>query len=373
MRFLYIVFLLLFVLSAQLKAQVYSDKVVGKNNIALSDSIKAKPYPYSLPIWGAKASKLGFDLPYSAGISVNYFWQQSDMVIENLFVGFNNGPLYNLEEIVRFNSATATASAINFRPDFWLFPFLNVYGIFSKAKTSTSINAGLWVPTASSEWQEITSFSSKANFGATSIGFGFTPTIGVGGGFFALDMNFNWTDISALNKPVFSYIIGPRLGKSFKFRKPEQSLAFWAGGFRVMLNSSTAGSLNLSEVLPIDGLQVKVDNGIAKVEASQVAVDSWWSDLSPLEQKNPTNIAKYAAANRALSVAGNVLNGIDGALSDDKSATVQYSLDKRPKQLWNFIVGSQYQLNKHYMIRAEYGFLASRQQFMAGLQYRFGL
>jgi opacity protein-like surface antigen len=67
------------------------------------------------------------------------------------------------------------------------------------------------------------------------------------------------------------------------------------------------------------------------------------------------------------------LNTLDGALNDDKTATVQYSLDKRPKDMWNFILGTQYQISKHFMIRAEYGFLGSRQQFIAGLQYRFGL
>ena len=33
------------------------------------------------------------------------------------------------------------------------------------------------------------------------------------------------------------------------------------------------------------------------------------------------------------------------------------------------IVGTQFQLNKHWMIRAEYGFLGSRSQFVGGLQY----
>jgi len=52
---------------------------------------------------------------------------------------------------------------------------------------------------------------------------------------------------------------------------------------------------------------------------------------------------------------------------------VQYSLDKRPKDMWNFLIGSQYQYNKHWMIRCEVGLLGSRTQVIAGLQYRFGL
>jgi hypothetical protein len=357
----------------QLFGQVYTDKVVGSKNEELIDSLKNSEYPYSLPIWGAKAAKLGYNLPYSAGIGVNYLWQQSDLIIEDLFVGFNNGPMYDLDEIVRFKSAVATASAINIRPDIWLFPFLNIYGIFTKASTSTEIGAGLYLPDTANVWQEITSFSSKAEFQATGVGFGMTPTLGVAGGFMALDMNVTWQSISALDKPVFTFVFGPRFGKTFKLKKPESNFAVWVGGFRLHLKSETSGSLALNEVIEIDGLQEKVDAGMTKVENGQATVDTWWSELTPVEQKNPVNIAKYNTANRTLDAAGNILNTIDGALNDDQSATVQYSLNKRPKDMWNFIVGSQYQINKHWMIRGEYGFLGSRQQFIGGLQFRFGL
>jgi hypothetical protein len=41
--------------------------------------------------------------------------------------------------------------------------------------------------------------------------------------------------------------------------------------------------------------------------------------------------------------------------------------------MWNLVVGSQFQLNKNWMVRAEAGFLGDRTQFIAGIQYRFGL
>lgn len=358
----------------QALGQVYTNKVVGAKNESLKDSLETTEYPYALPILGAKAAKRGYDLPYSAGIGANYLWQKSDLVIEDLFVGFNNGPMYDLSEVVRFNSAIARASAVNIRPDVWILPFLNVYGLLAKAKTSTEISAGLWLPDQDNVWNEVTSFSSKADFEATSIGFGLTPTLGVGGGWMALDMNFTWTDVSALNKPVFTYVFGPRFGKTFKFKSnPKSNIAIWVGGFRLNLESQTKGSIALNEVIPLDGLQEKVDAGIAKVEETQVAVDSWWNGLTPVEQKNPVNSAKYETANRVLETSGNMLNSIDGALNDEQTATVQYELNKRPKDMWNFVVGSQYQINKHFMIRAECGFLASRTQFIGGLQYRFGL
>ncbi|MHA3789539.1 hypothetical protein ACX0HA_15115 [Flavobacterium hauense] len=353
--------------------QVYSDKVVGKKNAALKDSLEIADYPYILPIWGKKATEKGFQLPYSAGVSVNYFWSKSDIVIQNLKVGFNHGPMYDLDEIVRFNGAEAEASAVTIRPDVWILPFLNIYGIFGKAKASTSINAGIWVPDGNNNWSEVTSFHTKANFDAVTMGLGMTPTIGIGGGWLALDMNMAWTDIDELDKPAFSYIFGPRLGKTFKFNKPDTNIAVWVGAFRVHLKSGTNGSINLSDVINLDGAQEKVDNGLATVAQKQQSVDDWWAGLSTVDQSRPSNIAKHNTANRALESAGNLLNSIDGALSTAESSSVQYSLEKAPKDMWNFIIGTQYQFSRHVMFRAEVGFLGSRTQALGSLQYRFGL
>jgi hypothetical protein len=354
-------------------AQVYSNKEVGKKNQELTDSLKTATYPYILPIWGQKVTEKGFTLPYSAGLSLNYFGQESDIIIDNLYVGFNNGPMYNLDEIVRFDEAVATANSLSIRPDIWVLPFLNVYGIFGMAKTSTAIEAGVWIPDTTNTWNEIAAFSTKADFDATTMGFGFTPTIGVAGGWLALDMNMAWTDISALDKPAFSFVFGPRFGKSFKLKKENSNIAVWAGGFRVMLSSETSGSINLNELFPVDDLQTKVDDGITKVEDAQIQVDNWWESLTPIEQQNPINKTKYETANRTITAAGELLTTVDGALNDENEASVQYSLSKKPKDMWNFVVGSQYQLNRHLMFRVEYGFLGTRQQLTCGLQYRFGL
>ncbi len=246
--------------ACSLQAQYTADKSVGKKNAAKVDSMKLVSYPYMLPIWGEKVIQKGYNLPYSAGLSAQYLWQQSDIIINNLQIGFNNGPKYNLDEIVRFEKAQTTTSGVNIRPDIWLFPFLNVYGILSKSKTTTAIQAGIWVPD-SSDWHKVIDFSTKANFDATTYGFGLTPTIGVNGYFLALDMNFSWTDIEELEKPAFAFIFGPRFGKNFTFKNPSRNLAVWIGGFRVSLNSGTSGSLKASDLFPTDQWASKADTG----------------------------------------------------------------------------------------------------------------
>jgi hypothetical protein len=368
-----LMFFAFFILTFQTYSQVFTDKIVGEKNQQLKDSLKGEEYPYALPIWGEKVAQKGYKLPYSAGLSVNWFWQESEIVIDNLEVGFNHGAKLNLDEIVRFDKSYVEATALTIRPDIWLLPFLNIYGIFGKANTSTKINAGIWIPDADNNWSQITTFNTKANFNATTFGLGMTPTIGIGGGWLALDMNMAWTDISSLDKPAFSYVFGPRMGKAFKLNKPDKNVAVWAGGFRVHISGDTNGDLPLSDFINTDNAQQKVDDGFAKVAENQTKVDNWWDSLSPAEQKNPGNVARHNTANRALESAGNILNSLDGALSTVGTSSVQYSLQKRPKDMWNFIVGSQYQFNKHFMFRAECGFLASRTQVLGSLQYRFGL
>lgn len=356
-------------------AQVFTNKEVGKKNEELADSLKKSDYPYVLPIWGDKATKAGFSLPYSAGISVQYFGQESLLIIDNLMVGFNNGTMYNLDGIVRFDEAKARASSITVRPDVWLFPFLNVYGILGKAQASTDVNFGVWVPDSTGVEKEILKTGTTVDFNTTTFGFGITPTIGVGGGFLALDMNMAWVDVPQLSKPARSFVFGPRFGKNFKLKRPEQAVTIWVGGFRVAIRSGTDGSLSLSEVFPGGGAEAsaKIDQGIQRVGDAQEQVDAWWGDLTPPQQNNPVNKAKYEAANAALGRTGEILNAADAAVNTISTSTVQYTMDKTLKDAWNFIVGGQFQFNKHFMIRGEAGFLGSRKQVITGIQYRFGL
>lgn len=365
--------LLFFGLSWESFGQVFTNKEVGQKNQDRIDSLKIVEYPYVLPIWGEKATNLGYSLPYSAGLSVQYFGQRSDLIIEDLMIGFNNSPMIDLDEVVRFEKAVATAEAVTVRPDIWLFPFLNIYAILGKSSASTDIGFGIWVPNGSNEFVQITSAQTKVDFSATSFGIGMTPTIGLGGGFMALDLNVAWTDVPQLSRPARTFVFGPRFGKNFRLNKPERSVAVWVGGFRVHLNSDTNGSLALSEVFPPGALGGRIDEGFQKVENAQMQVDTWWNGLSQMEQNNPINKAKYQSANNILNRASTLLVAADGAVSTIESSTVQYSMQKRPADMWNFIVGSQYQFSKHFMVRFEYGFLGSRQQVITGVQYRFGL
>ena len=353
-----------FITNSQSFSQVYSELTKAKKD--------STEYKQLLPILGKKVHELGFDLPHSAGLGVNYLWQQSDITVSNINVGFNNGDMYNVDELVRFNSVTSESNGINIRPDIWLFPFLNVYGIFAQARSTTNVDVGVYIPRVDGV-QELFRVQTSPNFNSTSVGFGLTPTAGFFGGWIALDMNFTWTDVDALDKPVYVFAFDPRIGKTFKLNKPERNISLWVGGFRLKVNRDTNGSLPLGEIFPIDEWNQKVNTGQAKVGEAQIELDNWWENLSPVEQRNPVNIVKREGNQKKLDVASTFLNGAESALGTAETSTIQYNLDKKQKNKWNFIVGSQFQLSKSYMIRAEYGFLSARQHFLCSLQYRFAL
>jgi len=88
---------------------------------------------------------------------------------------------------------------------------------------------------------------------------------------------------------------------------------------------------------------------------------------------SPEHLLLSAIGAYVVPSTGEVLNAADGAVTSAGNSTVQYSLDKKPKDMWNFIIGSQFQINRSWMIRAEVGILGSRTQVIAGLQYRFDL
>jgi hypothetical protein len=344
--------------------QVYTDKPK-----VLKDTT---PYNSLLPIFGKKVKELGFDLPYSAGLSVNYLWQKSEISISNVNVGFNNSPLYDVDELINFNSTTAESNGINIRPDIWVFPFLNVYGIIANAKSTTNVDVSVWIPRIN-ESEEILNIQTNPEFNTTTAGFGLTPTAGFFGGWIAFDMNFTWTDVDAQEKPVFAFVFDPRIGKTFELAKPNRNISFWVGAFRLKVNRDTRGNLPLGDIIPIAEWDQKVVSGQERVGAAQEELDTWWERLSPIEQKNPVNVVKREGNQKKLDLASTFLNGAENALNTADNSTLQYTLDKKQKSMWNFVVGSQFQLNKSWMIRAEYGSASGRDQVFCGLQYRFNL
>jgi hypothetical protein len=307
------------------------------------DTTKAK-YPYSFPILGDKVFEKGFDIPYPWGGMLNFFNATQDIVIPDISVGFSDGvlpeiPLTNITNFVEFGKVYAVATSVNVRPDLWVLPFLNVYGIFGKTWAQTEV-----------EMTYPIELKAKADLEGTSAGVGITGAGGLGKYFFVLDGNWVWTAMSNFEDPVRTGVFSFRLGRAFKFnQKPQSNIALWAGGMRVEMGGVTEGTVTLGEVIPPETWD-------RRDEIVNQYWD-WYDGLSFLEK---------AVADQWITP---IINKIEAG---DGSGTVSYRLTKEPKQKWNMIIGGQYQLNKNHQFRVEGGILGNRKSLLLSYNYRFG-
>jgi hypothetical protein len=349
MRQFFISTLIIFLVATSTIAQ-YSRKVTSAKFEAYQDSIRNVDYKYVFPILGKGAYSRGFDIPFPAGIMLNFFTQTQDVTISGLEVGLEgaiNVDPVNLDSIVVFDNAIVETQAFNIRPDLWIFPFLNVYGIFAKGTNNTIINfSALGV-----EFPEI-----QTNFDATGTGFGVMFAGGLGPGWISIDNNWSWTAVPALEEKVKVHNLGIRFGATYtNKRKPYRNLGVWVGAFRQRIDQNTAGSLSFGEVFdsPDENLAQRLEDRLADWEAE--------------------NCSSPIPSGKCL-VLPPLVNGIIDNLRENEPVSntdLTYSLQKEVVDEWNIIIGGQYQLNKRWQLRSEYGFLGSRNQFLASIGYRF--
>ena len=333
--------LFFFLFSIVSQAQYSTIKVKHKYE-SYQDSIKHVKYNYLLPIWGQGAYSKGFDIPYPVGIMSNFIWMKQGLVIDNMQLGLKTDnqdiPLTNTD-FIEFGENTNTSFVASIRPDVWVFPFLNVYGLFGYGTTHTEVN--LTAPVV---------LKSIVDQGVRSLGIGIMGAFGLGPVWVSVDANWTWNKPELVEDPTKVSVLGLRFGHTFVFKnKPESNIAIWAGGFRLSMSPETYGQISLGEALP----QETWDRADEIVDTYNV----WYDGLPPAKQ--------------AVVDATAVPSIIEKIGEADGDAIISYGMDKQTKELWNGIIGFQYQLNKKWQFRTEVGIIGDRKSILASINYRF--
>ena len=327
-------------------AQFANTKIKDKNQ-AYTDSLKQVKYDNVFPIWGQKAYEKGFDIPYPTGLMVNYMYIKQGIVVENLRLGLltenQDIPLTGVD-FIQFGNNFSTANTVIVRPDVWVFPFLNVYGIFGFGNSTTEVNI-----TAPIELKSVVDQNVRTS------GFGLTAAGGLGPVWIAVDGNITWTKPELLDKPVKVNTFGVRFGHNFVSKtKPYRNFGIWVGAMKASLSSNTVGQIKMKDALPPEVFD----------RADQIATDyyEWYNSLDP---NKPLDKIKIEKADQILTPIVERLESADG------EAIIRYGIDKRVKQEWNGLIGAQYQFNKKWMLRTEAGILGDRKSVLLSLNYRF--
>jgi len=333
----------------------YTSKKSRKVHQVYVDSLKNVEYNYFFPILGQGAYSEGFDIPFPFGVMANYFWTDQGILVNNLQLGYKNAynddnsfdlrPVVDDEgnEMLGFGDNSNTAYSYNVRPDLWVFPFLNVYGIFGYGKSHTDVNINRL---GSKEFN----LKSEIDQDITTTGVGILAAGGVGPVWISGDFNWTWNKPELTTNTTFVNVMGFRMGHVVKFKKrADKNISIWIGAMRVKMQSETLGEVSMRDALP----QEVWDN------KDQTVADYWdWYN-------NEATPGQKLVADKVLSPIINELDNRDG------KSIVQYGIEKRAVQEWNMLLGAQYQFNKRWQLRFEAGIVGDRKSFLCSLNYRF--
>ena len=324
-------------------AQLAATRKISAQQQSYIDSIKSVVYDYNFPFLGQKTYQAGFDLPYPVGLMGNFMRMKQSLVFNNMELGLKTDnvdiPLTDVDDFINFGKNTNTSYSVNIRPDVWIFPFLNVYGIFGYGRSETNVHLIEPVDLKTSIEQDL-----------RTAGVGIMGAFGIGSLWLSLDGNWTWSKPELLDKPVRVAVFGLRLGKTFTFAdRPDRNIAFWVGGMRVRMASTTQGQIILNEALPPDVWE--------RIDEIVIEYDMWYDNLTPPQQilVNQTPLPDI----------------VDRLREADGSAIIRYGMDKQVKEEWNGLIGMQYQMNKRWMFRSEAGIIGDRKSLLLSLNYRF--
>lgn len=297
-----------------------------------------KKYPYKLPILGDKAYTRGYKLPLPHGVMVNSIFNQQNIVLENMELAFlpngssiSDGDYYDFSDIIVFGPSTGRINTLSFRASTWILPFFAVSLNYGEVWGEQVIR--LEAPIA---------FESVTDIKGRYYALDFLMVAPLGPLNLAVNWAPAWTTNERLLDPVRADVVSGRLVYNFPIgQKPDRFLGVWVGAQYQKLASKTEGNIPLQEAVDPDGLL-------------QQRVDTWYNGLTPLQQQ--------LYGNRVYDAFNNVID-----------TTVHYRFDKRLENEFNLLFGGQYQFNRSWQLRAEYGVINSKQQVLLSLNYAFGL
>lgn len=165
--------------------------------------------PLPLPFLRGLAEGSGATLPPPIGTSFVSTELNRSVGVNNLRVWIGGNPP---QPVNRFSvgDLSAHASSQIFRLDGWLFPFLNVYGVVGRTKSTGHILATVEeFPFPSSP---SFSFPININLNGVTYGAGGTLAMGTPKYYATLDMNYTLTDFTAIDNELSALVLTPRLG-----------------------------------------------------------------------------------------------------------------------------------------------------------------
>ncbi|MGO2334410.1 hypothetical protein [Providencia sp.] len=171
-----------------------------------------------LPIWGDEARARGYDLPEPFGASYGYMNMRQDIVVDK--IGFSSDKPLGQALLSKISVETGHTREKNeshmLKLDTWVFPFMNMYGVYGKTKGTSKTNiTGIYLAGSPDPMWENLPF--VLDFEGKTYGGGVTFAGGYNQFFGTLDFNYTRTSLDILDGEISAFVITPRVGYEFIF------------------------------------------------------------------------------------------------------------------------------------------------------------
>lgn len=352
----YFILVIVSLFSLQINAQKFS-KITGKNNEAYRDSISEQDYGYVLPFMGEKVRKAGYTLPEPAGIMVGWYMQEQNLTISNLAIGIGDGDdLVNIDDWTDFEEIKTKNVVYSVRPDVWILPFLNVYGIYSRFNAITQ--AKLLEP--------IQLTIPEVEKTGEGVGFGTVLVYGMGPVWISENFTMAWSKAPGVDQPTQSVVNSVRIGTQVESRNRKHYGTIWVGTNYQNYVGSNTGAYDMTQLLPDEKpkLEELRDQVQAKIEDLQNGYDEFCSI--------PGNKPACLVIDQVLNEFKDRIEDKLGGITKPDELLLRHGYNVEPEKKWNMSVGAQYNFNKNWEARFEAGLLG-RRTFMFSVNRRFGL
>lgn len=234
-----------------------------------------------LPIWGDEARARGYDIPEPFGASYGYINLRQDIVVDK--IGF----------IMPANPATAAALNIDaghtrqksethtLKIDSWVFPFLNVYGLYghTKGESHTTLKGGDFGGIPLDYLLKDQPFD--LDFKGKTYGGGLTLAGGYQQVFTTLDINYTYTDLDILDGSIKALVISPRIGYEFVFNpmfngQGHTKIQVWTGAMYQDITQRFQGNIsNLTLPPAFKNIVDAIGDNDMKFDVKQHLTHNW--------------------------------------------------------------------------------------------------
>lgn len=267
-----------------------------------------------LPFLAQRVLDLGFDLPNPFGIAIIPTWIRQDLELQDLAVGINGSELQDID-FITFGRPQAENMSLQLKFDAWIFPFMNLFA-----------------------------------------------TVGAQRGEGTIPLSFRGDDLL------------PDLCDGVL--RPPQCLQTFSGTAEPEYDGRNLSlGINLATGWRRYFFTLPITHAWTDVDITNETVTAW--NISPRfgftgQMKDRSTIAVYLGTTwlkAEVDLAGTLPLTIPG--DDPRTVLVEYRLDQRNRDPFNYLLGFNWDLDKHLSLQAEAGVGGTRQNFISSLTYRF--